>query len=126
MRARYAVVTLLILLASREAAGEPAPFPDAPVSPNGETKVQTVEPRVLCVTDLTRCITLPPGRFLDEDTWQRIDAEHRRLQNAETRLDAENRSLHDSVSGWQPGWKILVGTLVLGFAGGAAAYHYTR
>lgn len=120
MRARIILVSLLVLLASRDAASEPAPSP-APVA---ETKIQTPAPRKLCMPDLLQCLVLPPGRFVDEDTWQRIDAEHRRLQTAETRLDAENRSLRNTMTGWQPGWKTLVSTLVVGFVGGVTAYHY--
>lgn len=119
MRTRLAVITLLVLLASRDAAGEPAPS-------IAETKVQTIGERKLCMPDMVQCLTLPPGRFVDEDTWQRIDRETKRLQTAETRLDAENKSLRASAAGWQPGWKTLLSVAVLGAVGGAAAYHYTR
>ncbi len=135
MRARCFVVALLVLLASREAYSEPAPSPTpsttvvpAPTNSAGETKIKTTEPRWLCVpgTPVERCIALPPGRFLGEPTWSGIDTEFKRLQDAETRLTAENTSLRQSASGWQPGWKLLVGTLVVGFVGGVAAYRYAQ
>ncbi len=41
-------------------------------------------------------LKLPPGYFLDEQTWQDRDAEMKRLQEQETRLSAENLSLRKS------------------------------
>jgi hypothetical protein len=42
-------------------------------------------------------LKLPPGYFLDEKTWQERDLEMRRLQEQETRLGAENKSLRNSL-----------------------------
>lgn len=41
-------------------------------------------------------LSLPPGYFLDEDTWTERDLEMRRLQEQEVRLKAENASLRGS------------------------------
>lgn len=111
---RFAVVlALVLLLASTSATADPLPT----------THVQTEEPRLLCVPPMpvTRCREIPPGRFVDEGTWGRLDAELRRSQDAETRLQAENRKLRDSVSGWSPGWRTLAAVFVVGVAGGAYA-----
>lgn len=43
-------------------------------------------------------LSLPPGYFLDEETWQERDLELKRLQEQETRLVAENKSLRESAS----------------------------
>ncbi len=48
------------------------------------------------VTEKGAELRLPPGYFLDEKSWQERDLEMRRLQEQETRLGAENRSLRES------------------------------
>lgn len=129
LRARCVVGTLLVLLASRDADSEPAPFPDAPKTSTGATKIKTDEMRWLCVpgVPVERCIELPAGRFMDEPTWLAVDAEFHRLQDAETRLGAENASLRDTAKDWQPGWKLLAVTFAAGIVGGALAYrHYAN
>lgn len=65
---------------------------------------------------------LPAGRFVDEATWSDVDAEFRRLQDAETRLAAENKYMREKVGGWQPGWKTLAAALLTGVALGAYGY----
>lgn len=104
-----AALALVLLLASSGAAADPAP-----------THVVTEEPRLLCVPLVTpaRCRDLPPGHFVDEETWNKIDAELRRAQDSETRMRAENTQLRKSVSGWSPGWKTLATALLVGAAGG--------
>lgn len=67
-------------------------------------------------------LELPPGYFLDEPTWKRLDDELKRLQEAETRLRAENESFRKSAQEWQPGWKTLLGATLSGIAIGAYAY----
>lgn len=122
MRARCIVIAFLVLLAlAHEANGEPAPIV-------GETKVQTTETRWLCVPPPSgiqpeRCLTVPPGRFIDEDTWARIDAKAKRLQDAETRLTAENKEFRKQQSSWQPGWRVMVGVAVTSFVSGLYVYN---
>lgn len=48
------------------------------------------------VTEKGSKLSLPPGYFLDEKTWQDRDLEMRRLQAQEVRLGAENKSLRKS------------------------------
>lgn len=48
------------------------------------------------VTSGGTALDLPPGYFLDEPSHIKLDVEMRRLQTAETRLVAENKSLHSS------------------------------
>lgn len=111
MRARSCAVVIAVLLASaRVAAGEPAP--------STQTLVQTVEPRLLCKPPApsTTCITLPPGRFLDEGSWQSIDADKRSVDDALTRALAENKSLRASAATYRPGWVVITSTLITGIA----------
>lgn len=56
-------------------------------------------------------LQLPPGYFLDEETWQERDLEMRRLQEQEARLAAENKSLRESAD--FPPWA----SVALGVAG---------
>lgn len=53
-------------------------------------------------------LQLPPGYFLDEQTWQERDLELKRLQTQETRLVAENKSLRESAS-YPPWMTVLIG-----------------
>lgn len=62
---------------------------------------------------------LPVGRFVDEPSWSMLDTELKRLQDAETRLTAENKSMRETTSGWQPGWISLSTALISGIALGA-------
>lgn len=43
-------------------------------------------------------LTLPPGYFLDEQTWLERDAELKKLQDERIRRDAENKSLRKSAN----------------------------
>lgn len=78
MRRRLAViVAVAAALAARDAAGDTYHLK----SPS------TLE------TEKGSKLSLPPGYFLDEKTWQDRDLELKRLQEQETRLKAENKSL---------------------------------
>jgi hypothetical protein len=67
-------------------------------------------------------LDLPPSYVLDEPTWAKLDTEVRRLQTTEVRLTAENKSLRDTTSGWQPGWYTVTGVLAAGLALGWYAH----
>lgn len=69
-----------------------------------------------CTTAGGSSITLPPGFFLDEIKHAALDAELRRLQDAETRLSAENVSFRAQAPGWQPGWKTILTTVIVSMA----------
>lgn len=119
-RVKYAVA-LAVLLASSEA--------DADATAPPPVILRLPAPRTLCrPSDLEGtaaiCREVPPGRYYDEASWTKIDAELRRLQEVETRITAENASLRESAQGWQPGWRVLGIALASGFVGGLAAYHY--
>lgn len=70
------------------------------------------------ITDGGTSLRLPPGYFLEEPSWERLDLEVRRLQDRETRLSAENASLRASASGWTPGWKTLGSAVITAFVAG--------
>lgn len=104
-RQRLVGATLaVILVVAPQAAADPAPTTGAShiASPS------TVK------TDGGTDLRLPPGYFLDEPTYSRLDVEMRRLQDAETNLTAQNKALRTDVSGFQPGWKTLAITLASG------------
>jgi hypothetical protein len=58
----------------------------------------------LCWPDLTNCVVLPPGYYVQEYLYNDLDAEMKRLQDQETRLGAENQSLRSSANDvpWLP------------------------
>lgn len=119
MRPRRALVgasiALAILLTTTGAAADPDPIP-APAPP---MYLQIYGPAEVCLLpEKVRCRPLLPGRYLEESHWNELDAEFKRLQDQGTRLDAENKSLKDSLSGWSPGWKTLSATLVIGIVAG--------
>lgn len=70
-------------------------------------------------TERGSVVKLPPVRILDEETWGRLDEEFKRLQTAETRLNAENKSLRASASSSRV-WKWAVAAVAVGFASGVA------
>lgn len=74
-------------------------------------------------TDGGSVVKVPPGYYLDEPTHDKLDAEVKRLQEAETRLKAENTSFRTSAASWQPGWWTLAVTLASGIALGAYIEH---
>lgn len=120
-----ATAAVLALLLPAGAAAEPASDPAADERP-------VVEPRpgellhlrspALAETEGGSLIRLPPGYFLAEPTWDVLDAEVRRLQDAETRLGAENASLRASASAGAPWGRgtlaAVLGALAAGAAGG--------
>jgi hypothetical protein len=110
-----AIVMGLLILTSSPGAADPIGDVSRP-----SKYVQTEAPRLLCMppTPPDRCIELPIGRFVDEGAWGRLDVELRRLQDAETRLKAENVSLKGSLSGWSPGWRTIIVAISTGLAGG--------
>lgn len=74
-----------------------------------------------CQTDGGSSVRFPPGVFVPDPDWLRIDTEVRRLQDAETRLGAENRVLRDAAGGGR--FRLVLGVVagaVLGFALGKA------
>lgn len=119
--AASALLVAAVFLASATAAADPEPAP-APVTPDLSKPLQLLSDSVVR-TDGGSVLRLPPGRFLTEDLWGKLDAELRRLQTAEVRLTAENASYKASLStGWQPGWWTLLSVV----AGAGATGWYLR
>jgi len=79
-----------------------------------------------CTTEAGSEVLLPPGVHLPEPVWLALDAEMRRLQDAETRLTAENASLKASLDkgGLLTTLKWLGAALLVGAAAGATAGYY--
>lgn len=100
---RRLIIAVTLVLSTQEASGETYHLK----SPS------TVE------TDKGSRVRLPPGYFLDEQSWQERDAELKRLQEQETRLKAENKSLRKSASEYP--WVATGAVLVFGVAFGALA-----
>lgn len=80
------------------------------------THIETVEPRLLCLPPAPpeTCLVLPPGHFVDAATWAKLDDTIVTAEDAVTRLNAENKSLRSTLSGWSPGWLTLTTTLLVG------------
>lgn len=110
MRRRAFAIAAVIVLTSPEANG------DVYVPRLGE--ILHLQSSTTGRTDGGTDLRLPPGYFLDEPTFQAKDVEMRRLQEAETRLKAENDSFRKTQKEWQPGWKLMMSALVIGIAGG--------
>lgn len=101
MRPRIILAALILVATSRAAAD--------PVHLHMRTP-STV------TTDGGSTLQLPPGYFLDEDSYSKLDNEVRRLQGQETRLVAENGSLRKTLSSWQPGWVVVASAVAGGIA----------
>lgn len=109
--AALAAACVVHLLTTR-AAAEPAPPPWRFRQPPTIT------------TPRGTVLELPPGYYLAEPTWSALDAELRRLQERETRLEAENTSLRKSTTERPPGWgtlALVTGALATGIAVGVYA-----
>lgn len=107
MKARWLLIGLLL---SSRAAADPSLAPPF---------AHLHSPRLACLGTLetpTDCIELSTGYFMDEPTYSKLDVEMKRLQDAETRLKAENMSLKQSAAGWQPGPLTLATAFLAGVA----------
>lgn len=97
MRSLLALLTVLAL--AGEAHGEP-PAPPVPLSESLHILVP-----FHVTTQGGAELDLAPGRYIPEATWSKLDLEIRRLQDAETRLKAENASFRASAAAdTGPGW----------------------
>jgi len=117
MRGALAIATAAALLAASAgvAYGDPS-------APSTATEPLHLQSESHIVTKGGSELELPPGYFISEPDFDKLDTEFRRLQDQETRLEAENKSLKDSTSGWQPGWLTLAGAVVTGLALGWYAH----
>ncbi len=71
-------------------------------------------------------LDLPAGYFLPESTYDKLNTEVLRLQDVETRLTAENKTLRADVATWQPGFYVLATTFVVGLATGVYFYYKVK
>lgn len=132
-RARIALaVAVAVSLGARGAAGQPAKASDGPAQGSGSAGSAAptlttplnghvflhIQSKSHLTTDGGSQVDLPPGYFVDEPGWTALDTSFKSNQDDITRLNAENQSLKTSMSDWQPGWKLIVGAIVLGVVGG--------
>ena len=66
-------------------------------------------------------LLLPAGYFLDNASYNTLDAQTKILQNNLTSLTAQNASLQRAASGYTPGWITVVGTLIVSLVSGLYA-----
>ena len=115
--ARYFIVAVFALcLVAVQGATDPVPDP-------GVAFVHLHSPRLACLGTReapASCVQLAEGYFMDEPTYNKLDVEMKRLQDAETKLAAENASLRKSVVNSQPAWI----TMAILFSTGAALAVY--
>lgn len=104
-------VACVLTSSARATADEALPAP----APSERLRMR--DPSVLTLKSGNR-LALPAGRFIVEPRFEEDEAELKRLQEAEVRLTAENKSLRASTSGWQPGWKTLTATMITGVLAG--------
>lgn len=93
----------------------PSPAGADPADPGVALNIKT--PSTL-KTDGGTELRLPPGIFLNLDSWAMLETETKRLQDAETRLTAENASLRKSASGASFGWYVVGAALAVGLVTG--------
>jgi hypothetical protein len=92
----FLVTGLAVVLAAREAHGE----------------IYHLKSPSTLETEKGSKLSLPPGYFLDEETWRERDLEMKRLQEQEVRLGAENLSLRRSADEFP--WLAVGGAGVIG------------
>ena len=116
-----AVAALAVLLLAVGAAADPSPneIPKSPVI-DLSVPIHVLSPSEL-ITDGGAHIRLPPGYFLTEPLWDLLNAEVGRLQEAETRLMAENKVFRESKDGGL-GWILVTTALSIGIVVGAFAF----
>ncbi len=91
-----------------------------PCDVSGEPVNLRIKSSSRLTTDAGTDLRLPPGYFLDDASRAKLDLEVKRLQEVETKLTAENRTMRRALSGWRPGWKTL--TFAIGSALITGAY----
>lgn len=109
IRALVVAVLLALPLAGGTAAAEPR-CTSAPCRVKSSSTLKTEKGSE---------VSLPPGWFMSDAVFSKVDAETRRLQDAETRLAAENASLRKSAAEAPFGWGTIA-IVVSAFAAGAA------
>lgn len=112
-RALVGSTIAFVLVASSTAAADPADLPRDHVT------VESSDVTIVVPGPTPKIFGLPVGsHVLTPPAWERTDVEFKRLQEAETRLKAENDSFRKTMQSWQPGWKTAASVLVVGIATG--------
>lgn len=114
-----AIVLLLVLSGAARVAAEPLPACTA----SDPCHLRMRDPSTLTTSDGNQ-YALPPGHFYDEGTNKALDDEMKRLQDQETRLTAENKSLTASMNTWTPGWFTVTLAILVGVGAGAGGLYY--
>lgn len=65
-----------------------------------------------CTTEAGSIVILPPGVHLEQSMWDQLDRETARLQELETRLTAENKSLKESLTSGDDNIALVSGFLL--------------
>jgi hypothetical protein len=102
-----------VLLVARDAYGDDNPCPDPGCHVKSPSTLTTQKGTVLA---------LPPGYFLDEETWARRDLELKEAQDLNTRLKAENSSFRKSADATP--WKTAGIAGAVGIVAGVLLLHY--
>lgn len=115
------LVLLFIVLTAPRVLAQPAPETPLPM-PTLHMRLGTGEGTLRGPNG--KDYVIPQGsRILAPEAWSTLDAEMVRLQEQETRLAAENKSLRQSASAFSPGVVVIVTALAVGLAGGAYLGH---
>ena len=111
MSRKLTIAAIVLVSLAARAAADPVPLPQGHVRLTlGEGTLTTYEGSQY---------VLPLGtHILTYDTWQLLDNEVRRLQEQETRLSAENKSLKKSADNWNLGWYGVAAGALIGVAAG--------
>jgi len=99
------LVVVLVLATCTPAYADPPP-PDRPIKFPESVEI---------IYGAGESKRLPPGYWLDESHWDTLDRELRRLQDAETRLEAENEVFRKEAG---MSWRIALAVFGLGVAAG--------
>lgn len=108
-RQRITLAAALVALTAARAVADPAPT---------LTDFAHIHTPSHLTTDGGSKLDLPPGYFMSEPSFSKLDNEMKRLQDQETRQTAENKSLRASLDTWQPGWWTLAAAIVVGGSAG--------
>jgi hypothetical protein len=116
---------LIILLLLGNCSLAFADDPDPPIETSGEVEFWVYEGEITGTmrvpgVDLEVEVVLPPGYYFSQGAYNTLNTEMVRLQDAETRLQAENESLRKSASE-SGSWKSYAIVFGVGLAAGAAA-----
>lgn len=107
-----AIFALLVVLLTATAAADP----EQPVPTLPPPFLRMRLPAKICWPDLSTCADVEAGYYIEEHLYNELDVEMRRLQDQETRLGAENKSLRSSADAF-PWLPVAIGVGV-GFVAG--------